>query len=363
MSTSMFVSYHLLIDCVALATLVGMCCFFGSPSKGSALGKGLFVLGTVSYLAAISLHTFAGPVELDAGGLYALGWPIVFDVTGHLCLLSLLVLQARELRRQHDENAGLRNKRDYFDYFSHEVRDPMQGLMGFSTLIEEQAQDHRTREYARLLRASASDLFNTFSDCLDFSKCEAGGMEAQCTRFNLRHCLAEEIEPMAQRAAQSGVTFWTDFDPSLPDEVFLDPSKLRKILRNLLSNAIKFSSIRSDGKPGRVHLMVVAVGDNAFKLKVSDNGIGIAEEDHTRIFDPFRQARSDAAPTALHNMPGTGLGLCITSKLVDILGGQIKVDSSLGNGATFTVFLPTAAAQDPQKAKDQAFSAYSARFA
>lgn len=363
MSTSIFFSYHLLIDCVALATLVGMCCFYGSQSKGSALGKGLFVLGTVSYLAAISLDAFAGQFGLDAGGLYALGWPIVFDVTGHICLLSLLVLQARELRRQHDENAGLRNKRDYFDYISHEVRDPMQGLMGFSTLIEEQAQDPKTQEYARLLRASASDLFDTFSDCLDFSKCEAGGMEAQCTRFNLRDCLAEEIDPMALRAAQSGVTFWTDFDPSLPDEVFLDPSKLRKILRNLLSNAIKFSSIRSDGKPGRVHLMVVAVGDNAFKLKVSDNGIGIAEEDHARIFDPFRQARSDAAQTALHNIPGTGLGLCITSKLVDILGGRIKVDSSLGNGATFTVFLPIAASQDPQKAKDQTLGTYSARFA
>jgi signal transduction histidine kinase len=229
-----------------------------------------------------------------------------------------------------------RIKSDFLATMSHELRTPLNSIIGFSEVLATSDKlDERQRKFAQNIQTSGRGLLGMINDILDLAKIESGKMEVRVEDFSLRDIsegLVNLVRPMADRKD-------IDIECRLDDTIPLlrqDPGKLRQILYNLLSNAIKFTP---DG--GRVTMRAHIEG-RQLVLSVSDTGIGIAESDRERIFEKFRQARipgrSDSVLTREHQ--GTGLGLSIVRELCKLLGGDVSLESQIGQGSTFTVRLP-----------------------
>jgi CheY-like chemotaxis protein len=185
-----------------------------------------------------------------------------------------------------------------------------------------------------MAKTSADTLLGVINDVLDYSKIEAGKLDIELIPFKLRDHLAQTMNPLAWRADQKGLELICDIRPEVPEEIVADPTRLRQILVNLIGNAIKFTE---RGEVG-LEVSVESPGKDMMQLHfaVRDTGIGIAEEKQKVIFEAFAQA--DGSTT--RNFGGTGLGLTISSRLVDMMGGQIGVESRLGEGSCFHVRVP-----------------------
>jgi signal transduction histidine kinase len=212
----------------------------------------------------------------------------------------------------------------------------LNSIIGFSeVLADSEHLSERQRRYAANIQSSGKMLLGMINDILDLAKIESGKMEVRTEDFSIRdvcESLASLARPVAER---KNITLECRLDEAIP-LLSQDPGKLRQIIYNLLSNAIKFTP---DG--GKVTLRARPEGRYVV-LEVSDTGIGIAEEDRDKIFEKFRQAgqpgQGDGVLTREHQ--GTGLGLSIVRELTKLLGGEIRLDSSPGQGSTFTVRLP-----------------------
>ncbi len=215
---------------------------------------------------------------------------------------------------------------------SHELRTPLNAIIGFTDVLLAQMAgpvNERQRDYLNDVASSGHHLLSLINDILDLSKVEAGRVEMDFVDLDIAATVDSALTVVRDRAERHAIAFSVHLDEGLPD-VRADERRLKQILLNLLSNAVKFTP---DG--GHVHVSC-ARRDAEVEIAVHDSGIGIAPEDQPKVFEEFRQVGKDTARAS----EGTGLGLTLTKRLVELHGGRIRLDSELGKGTTFTFTLP-----------------------
>jgi signal transduction histidine kinase len=249
---------------------------------------------------------------------------------------ALAIQNARLFREIEDKSrqieAANRHKSEFLANMSHELRTPLNAIIGFSEVLGERLfgdLNEKQAEYTDDILTSGRHLLSLINEILDLSKVEAGRMELELATFDLPLAIDNARTFVRERATKHGITLDVAVDERLGDFVG-DERKIKQILLNLLSNAVKFTP-----EGGRIGIKA-RQADGAVEISVSDTGIGIAPEDQPRIFEEFRQVGTDYA----HKVEGTGLGLTLAKKFVELHGGKIWVESEVGRGSTFTFTLP-----------------------
>jgi signal transduction histidine kinase len=250
---------------------------------------------------------------------------------------SVLAIQNARLFRELDEKsrqleAASHHKSAFLANMSHELRTPLNAIIGFSEVLAERMfgeVNEKQAEYLQDILDSGRHLLSLINDILDLSKVEAGRLELDLARFHLPTAVEQALILVRERASRHGIALEVSVDPRV-GEIVGDERKIRQVLLNLLSNAVKFTP-----EGGRVGVTATA-SDGLVTIAVSDTGIGIAPEDQAAVFEEFRQVGGDGARKA----EGTGLGLTLARKFVELHGGQIGVRSQIGQGSTFTFTQP-----------------------
>jgi two-component system, sensor histidine kinase len=226
--------------------------------------------------------------------------------------------------------ASARSKSEFLAMMSHEIRTPMNGILGMAQLLELTPLNSEQRDYLSTVRSSGDALLVLINDILDFSKIDAGKLQLESKNFHLQQVLDSTLAPFRPQIEQKGLQLHTTLDPALPATVTGDSTRLRQIVSNLLSNAIKFT------QQGAIHLRVQVLTHDAQGLElafsVQDSGIGIPSDRMDRLFQAFSQVDSSTT----RHFGGTGLGLVISARLCEAMGGSINVRSREGVGSVFS---------------------------
>jgi signal transduction histidine kinase len=238
----------------------------------------------------------------------------------------------RELEQKSRElEVASQHKSEFLANMSHELRTPLNAIIGFSEVLSERMfgdLNEKQEEYLKDIHASGTHLLSLINDILDLSKIEAGRMELELTDFHLPTALDNALILVRERAGRRSITLQMSVDERL-GEVRADERKIRQVVLNLLSNAIKFTP-----EGGRIEVGALP-RDGSVEVSVTDTGVGIAPEDQEAVFEEFRQVG-----TAERKAEGTGLGLTLCRKFVELHGGRIRVTSQVGVGSTFTFTIP-----------------------
>jgi signal transduction histidine kinase len=227
--------------------------------------------------------------------------------------------------------AASQHKSEFLANMSHELRTPLNAIIGFSEVLTERMfgeLNEKQEEYLKDIYASGQHLLSLINDILDLSKIEAGRMELEVTDFDLPSAIDNALILVRERASRRGITLGHSIDERL-GSIRGDERKVKQVLLNLLSNALKFTP-----EGGRIDVSAVP-RDGVAEISVADTGVGIAPEDQEAVFEEFRQVG-----TADKKVEGTGLGLALSRKFIELHGGRIWVESEVGKGSRFAFSLP-----------------------
>ena len=261
--------------------------------------------------------------------------PRIAELERQLAELRTALAEARE-----QAEAASRTRSEFLSNVSHEVRTPMNGVIGMTTLLLDTDLDRRQREYASVIKSSTDALLLVINDLLDYSKIEAGKLELERIEMDLRAHIEEVATSQSAAAAAKRLELVVDVGADLPERVLGDPGRIRQALANLVSNAIKFTS------EGEVSIHVSRERgpvQDLIRFSVRDTGIGLSPMQQSKLFRPFAQADASTA----RQYGGTGLGLSIVKRLAELMSGEIGVQSSPGAGSIFwfSARLPACARQ------------------
>ena len=227
--------------------------------------------------------------------------------------------------------------KEYFlSNMSHEIRTPLNAILGFVNLLMDEDISNKHRNYLDIILNSGENLLSIINDILDFSKLRSGEFNIEPKVFSLHEELSHTMELFVASANSKDITITSFIDPRIPKELFGDVLRIKQIVSNFLSNAIKFTPV------GGVIKVEASCHEKQLKISVNDNGVGINELDLQNIFVAFTQAQSSEN----NNKEGTGLGLCISHQLAELMHGSIHVDSKIGKGSTFWLDIPVEVQND-----------------
>jgi signal transduction histidine kinase len=260
----------------------------------------------------------------------------VIELLGTFATQSALAIQnARLFLEIEDKSRQLevasQHKSEFLANMSHELRTPLNAIIGFSEVLTDRMfgeLNEKQEEYLKDIYASGTHLLSLINDILDLSKIEAGRMELELSDFDLPTAIDNALTLVRERAGRRNIALHTSIDNRL-GELRADERKIRQVVLNLLSNAIKFTP-----EGGRIEVGAIP-RDGAVEVSVTDTGVGIAPEDQEKVFEEFRQVG-----TADKKAEGTGLGLTLCRKFIELHGGRIWVKSQLGKGSIFTFMIP-----------------------
>jgi two-component system, sensor histidine kinase len=293
--------------------------------------------GAVALIIAVSLWStplfwpFLAVVPFTAAGLFVL---VTMTMMREERIRAFQAHQAHlieELEAARDKaNAANDAKSNFLGIISHELRTPMNGVLGAAQLLSATRLEATQRDYLSIIRNSGDNLLSLLNDILDMTKIEAGKMTFEAVEVSVEDLHRRVTGPFQAQAEAKGLNFEVEFEGEIPATVIGDPLRVCQVIHNLLSNAVKFTdtgSVRYKVKGERL-----ADRRASFEFSVTDSGTGISPEDLDRLFQPFTQV--DASST--RRFGGTGLGLTISRRMANIMGGDITIQSELGKGSTFT---------------------------
>jgi len=315
---------------------IGLDPMYQSRVRDAALREGYHALLAIPLLREQQIIG-ALIVNRKAPGEFA---PDVIELLRTFASQSALAVQNARLFQELEEKSRQlevadRHKSEFLASMSHELRTPLNAVIGFSEVLLDRMFGELTpkqEEYLQDILTSGRHLLSLINDILDLAKIEAGRMELEVTDFHLPQAIDNAITLIRERAARRAIALEVEVDPRLGD-IKGDERKVKQVLLNLLSNAVKFTR-----EGGRVSVHA-GLADGFAEISVIDTGVGIAPEDHEAVFEEFRQVGSDYAK----KHEGTGLGLTLSRRFVELHGGKIWVKSQLNQGATFTFTLPVKA--------------------
>ena len=266
---------------------------------------------------------------LDTEQIWCLASYYCIEYEGERAVLGWLYDVSDLKQAQEAAEDAVRTKSQFLSTMSHEIRTPMNGVVGMVDLILDSHLDDQQRDFAKTIKDSANALLDVINDILDFSKIEAGKLEIVPKQFNLMKLVESCVDLLATNASQKNITLMSYTDPKTPSIVIGDEGRIRQVIINLLGNAIKFTN------HGEVSLMTSVIKRDEhecnIRVEIKDTGIGMSQNVINTLFQPFIQG--DGSITRLYG--GTGLGLTISKRLIEAMGGEIGIDSAVNKGSTF----------------------------